>query len=390
MDDFARLFIASVSWRFAETMAHYNPYEYVVQRDDGPLFAEFVDYVKASPTARRYNGRSYRYVEVDGYAVRYPVRFRLGGRGTRRHYAGSFRTQREARVRRDWVAGELAAMRVPVVRLHDGGPTLPPTLRAATEAWRASRIDVSAGTRTNDRVNTERVFEHDAKLAVARVDEVGGERWAQLFAGLAAAYERGTLKKSKEAFAMIYDHFAFDPNPLRDPRVKLPHSRPTDMVVPIAVHVEAVARVLPAKHLLPYLLIDWTGLRLGAVEGARVAELGEHRQALLARASIAKNRKPIWVGLHDVLFDAIVAQLPPREDRDLDAPLFPGFKGANLRTAITRACRLTGTPPFSPHGLRKRRGSLLGKQGYSLAEIAERLGDTKVVAAEHYMYAIGD
>ena len=42
------------------------------------------------------------------------------------------------------------------------------------------------------------------------------------------------------------------------------------------------------------------------------------------------------------------------------------------------------------HGLRKRRGSLLGKQGYSLAEIAERLGDTKVVAAEHYMYAIGD
>ena len=26
----------------------------------------------------------------------------------------------------------------------------------------------------------------------------------------------------------------------------------------------------------------------------------------------------------------------------------------------------------------------------SLAEIAERLGDTKVVAAEHYMYAIGD
>jgi hypothetical protein len=35
-------------------------------------------------------------------------------------------------------------------------------------------------------------------------------------------------------------------------------------------------------------------------------------------------------------------------------------------------------------------GSLLGKQGYSLAEIAERLGDAKVVTAEHYMYAIGD
>jgi integrase len=70
--------------------------------------------------------------------------------------------------------------------------------------------------------------------------------------------------------------------------------------------------------------------------------------------------------------------------------LFPGFRGDNLRTAITRACRLTGTPHFSPHGLRKRRGSLLSKQGYSLAEVAERLGDTKVVTAEHYLYALGD
>jgi integrase len=58
--------------------------------------------------------------------------------------------------------------------------------------------------------------------------------------------------------------------------------------------------------------------------------------------------------------------------------------------AITRACRLTGTPHFYPHGLRKRRGSLLSKQGYSLAEVAERLGDTKVVTAEHYLYALGD
>jgi integrase len=162
------------------------------------------------------------------------------------------------------------------------------------------------------------------------------------------------------------------------------------MVVPLAAHVEAVARVLPAQHLLQYLLIDWTGLRIGAVEEARVADLDEHRQALLARASVAKNGKPIWVGLHDVLFEAIVMQLPPPDDRDLDAFLFPGFKQANLRTAITRACRATGTPSFSPHGLRKRRGSLLGKQGYSLAEIAERLGDTKVVTAEHYMFAIGD
>ena len=187
---------------------------------------------------------------------------------------------------------------------------------------------------------------------------------------------------------MVYDHHAADPNPVRDPREadlrEADRRRRADRDPR-----RGGCKALPDPHLLPYLVIDWTGLRLGAIEGAKVADLDEHRQALLARASIAKNRKPQWVALHDVLFEAIVAQLPPREDRDLGAPMFPGFKGANLRTAITRACRLTGTPGFSPHE-RKRRGSLLGKQGYSLAEIAERLGDTKTVTAEHYLFAIGD
>jgi integrase len=321
---------------------------------------------------------------------RYVVMFRIGGRGARRFYGGSFKRKIEALRRKAWIDGELAALRVPDLSRLAAEQEQAPTLREAVGRWKRSRIDVSEGTRTNDRVNTERVLRHDAKLAASRVDRLDVETWAQVFADLAATYERGTLKKSKEAFAMVYDHLGVDPNPLRDSRVKLPHARPTDMVVPIAAHVEAVARALPAQHLLPYLLIDWTGLRIGAVQEARVADLDEHRQALLGRASVAKNRKPIWVGIHDVLFEAIVAQLPVREDRDLEAPLFPDFKGANLRTAITRACRLTGTPAFSPHGLRKRRGSLLGKQGYSLAEIAERLGDAKVVTAEHYLFAIGD
>ena len=70
--------------------------------------------------------------------------------------------------------------------------------------------------------------------------------------------------------------------------------------------------------------------------------------------------------------------------------LDPRTHRAGTAGPLTRACRLTGTPGFSPHEFRKRRGSLLGKQGYSLAEIAERLGDTKVVTAEHYLFASGD
>ena len=55
-------------------------------------------------------------------------------------------------------------------------------------------------------------------------------------------------------------------------------------------------------------------------------------------------------------FAAILATLPPREDRDPAAPLFPGLDETAFRTAIARACKATGTQHFSPHGLRRRRG----------------------------------
>ena len=44
---------------------------------------------------------------------RYVVRYRLGGRTYPIIHGGSFRTLREARVRRDFVAGEIAAGRNP-------------------------------------------------------------------------------------------------------------------------------------------------------------------------------------------------------------------------------------------------------------------------------------
>jgi integrase len=71
-------------------------------------------------------------------------------------------------------------------------------------------------------------------------------------------------------------------------------------------------------------------------------------------------------------------------------PLFPDLDEAALRTAITRACKATGTPHFSPHGLRRRRGSLHYKRTGLLADVAELLGDSKRVAAEHYVYALTD
>jgi len=46
-----------------------------------------------------------------GGGVSYRVLFRIGGRESSPRYAGALSTMREATIRRNWVAGELAAMR---------------------------------------------------------------------------------------------------------------------------------------------------------------------------------------------------------------------------------------------------------------------------------------
>jgi integrase len=201
---------------------------------------------------------------------------------------------------------------------------------------------------------------------------------------------RETLRKTRTALAQCLDHHGVDPNPARDDRVKLPKERKAHIPPPLAEHVERVVNAVAREYVLPLLVIDECGPRVSELETCEIGDLDEHRRAIRVRWTFEKNDRYRHLELPDDLFEALVATLPPREDRDLKAPLFPGLTDARLRMAITRACRATGTPHFSPHGLRRRRGSLHYKRTGSLAEVAELLGDSKRVAADHYVYALTD
>jgi integrase len=92
-----------------------------------------------------------------------------------------------------------------------------------------------------------------------------------------------------------------------------------------------------------------------------------------------------------VLAEAIEATLPPREDRDPEAPLFPGVGADRLRTAIARACKAAAVPVWSPHDLRHRRISLLHRQGRSWAEVARFVGQRKLsLTADTYTHVMSD
>jgi integrase len=320
---------------------------------------------------------------------RYRVEYRLGGRESQTRYGGSFKTGREAKARKGWIAGELAALRVPDLTLLAAEAPSSPLLTDACEAWRQSRIDVTEGTRTLYRVALSRVLK--TSIAKKRLDEVTVDDAVAVVAELdAAGHKRETIKKSRDYLAMVLDHYRVDPNPARDKRVKLPRERKAHVPPPLAEHVERVAELLPRRHVLPLLIVDECGPRGNELATAQVGDLDEHRKAIRVRWTVEKNDRYRHLELPDDLFDAVLATLPPREDRDLEAPLFPDLTDARLRTAITKACKATGTPHFSPHGLRRRRGSLFYKRTGSLAEVATLLGDSKRVAAEHYVYALTD
>ena len=86
-------------------------------------------------------------------------------------------------------------MRIPDLRQLVQEQSRMPTLRAARDVWRTSRIDVAERTRINDRVNTDRVFTFDKTIESRRLDEMDGAVWAAVFADLAAAVHPQTGKR---------------------------------------------------------------------------------------------------------------------------------------------------------------------------------------------------
>ena len=160
---------------------------------------------------------------------------------------------------------------------------------------------------------------------------------------------------------------------------------------PTADHLEAVYRLLPSKHRLAFLFLDWSGARVSAIDLTRVFDYDEPRRRVRLRAATTKTRKALWIELHPVLADALEQQLGPREDRTPDARLFAGSGADALRTSAAKACRAAGVPLFSPHDLRHRRISLLHLRGVPWARIGEFVGQRNLsVTADVYSHVLGD
>jgi integrase len=323
-----------------------------------------------------------------GGRPRYIVKYTLGGRRTRKRYAGSFQTMREATLRCKLIADELAELRVPDVSFRVTDPPKVPTVRQASEAWLASRVDVASNTRGN----------HQA--AVAAIVPIIGERpidtvtpadVAALVAKLCETRKRETVRKMLVALGMIFDHAGVAPNPARDKiAVKLPFERKAEVNPPTAAHVRAVHDLLPTRYRLPLLVLDATGMRLGELDALTWGDVDEPRGRWRVSQAVSKTKAGRWVNVPPLIFEAVTA-LVPRDDRTPERPVFQGFGGARFRTAISRACTAAGIPTFSPHDLRHRRISLLHLSGVPWVHIGQHVGQRNLaVTANTYTHVLTD
>jgi integrase len=294
---------------------------------------------------------------------------------------------REARARRDWIAGELASMRVPDLRLLTPSP--PATLRALAERWRASRVDVAAGTAATYGVNLARILPRlgDRPAADIRPDEVASFVADLVAGGLA----RESIRKTLATLAMVLDFGDVQPNVARDRlTVRLPRETRGEISPPTADDVIAVHRLLPRRYRLALLVLDATGMRVGELEHLTWGDVDEHRARWRVSRAVAKTGRARWVQVPPALF-AAVSGLLARDDRTPERRVFETVTADRLRTAITRACTAAGVPAFSPHDLRHRRISLLHLSGVPWARIGESVGQRNLaVTANTYTHVLAD
>jgi integrase len=305
-------------------------------------------------------------------------------------HGGTFETLREAKVRRDWIAGELAAMRVPDLELLEQRDVTV-LLRDLAKRWRESRIGVAAGTAKTYDVNLGRIV---PVLGDRDVDAIVPADVAELVTALVdEELARESIRKTLSTLALVLDFAGRtgERNPARDRVVvQLPYEEREELAPPSAEHVEAVWRLLPTRYRLPLLVLDATGMRVGELEALTWGDVDEPNGRWRVTAAASKTRRARWVDVPELVFPAVL-ELCPRDDRVAERRVFQGTTADRLRTAIARACTASGVPAFSPHDLRHRRISLLHARHVSWARIGELVGQRNLaVTANTYTHVLVD
>ena len=307
---------------------------------------------------------------------RYVVRYRLGGRAYPIVHAGAFKALKDAKRRRDLVAGEIAHGRNPA-DLFEAMAQVTAASRVSLSTWGerflGARIDIDVNTKKNYTSALRKIGETFGDRDPSTITAIEIAEW---IAALAETRKAGTLGQYLNAFRQLLDHVGLDPNAARDPRVKLPKQVREEPTPPSAEHTEAIVEALGAKWKLLFVTIEQGALRLGEAVSLRWADVDAAGLRLRLPKSATKRDRARWVYLPQWLMQAI-EETCPLEDRVPERRVFQGITEASAYQAMTRACRNAKVPHYHPHDLRHRRITIWHQSGVPARELAERAGHSR-------------
>jgi len=321
---------------------------------------------------------------------RYVVRYRLGGRAFELVHAGSFPTLREARMRRDLVAGELAAGRDPRLALRE--PRAIRTLASVYETWRASRIDVDRRTLANYSYHWKRIEPTFGAREPETITHLEVQDWVN---AQALSLTPAVVRDYTGTLAQLLDFAGVDPNPARHRLLRLPRAERKTQTPPTDRHVLAILDAIPRERRLLFAFLEQTGARISETLAWTWGDLDQDASRILSRPETVKGRrgtrKARWVQVPEWLLDVLLDRVAP-DDRS--GALFPWphevvHPQQRVDKVMRRACELAGIPHFHPHDFRHRRISLWHGQGVPAAQIGERVGQRNLtVTNEVYSHVM--
>ena len=307
---------------------------------------------------------------------RYLVYWRRGGQAFKEQYAGSFKTLKEAKLRRDLVAGELASGRDPALILAalKTAPEVakPVTLADRWDAFVASRVDVeTTGLYRASKKKWCDILGATRDPATITVDDViaGVATLAETLAAVTVVGYTTTLRQ-------VLDFCDADPNPARSTKVKLPRVPRVERDLPTNEQWASIRGQAKKRSRLALRLEEACAFRVGEAAALEWGDIDFVEGAARVRREATKTAAGRrWVPVPGLLLEELDGLLPV-EDRRADRRVI-GIPARMIGYDFDKACIDAGTPTFGTHALRHRRISLWLRHGIDPVQVAQWSGHAR-------------
>jgi len=198
-----------------------------------------------------------------------------------------------------------------------------------------------------------------------------------------------SLRRYIETLRAVLDYAGVDPNPARDPRVRVPREQHEEVEPPSGAEVQAIILESPAKWRLALTTLAETGMRVGELHALEWRDVDEAGLRFRIRAGKTRAARR-WVAVSADLMDEVTRQTPP-DDRLAERRVFPGATPTTIKNIMRRACHAAGTTLYSPHDLRHCYASVQIARDVPVTNLAAQLGHTrKSLTLDTYSHVLLD